>query len=585
MGGMSEAHCYLVWLTFISQAGVSLGLASEVAVKFHSTFGRDAQTAIIAVIIINQLIGPVLSKYALKRANECDKAGDGGSGSGDVSNDPSTHVPDLELSYDQEDDDISFDGTANPATISDLETAQPPALHPRTPTSTRHHRKPSTRTVQANQYITNAHGQRIRKTTRKRALVIGCSAMSLAAVQRLICLDDGKEWSVVVLDESLEGVARAASILRQTTSSSIGGSSGSSHLKGGVGALPSLRRAMHDLAHATTRGLESGLDSILPASVSQDERPLMETNQASMRRKGGNKKNEEEDDENENDNDNDNDNDRSTAHPTPASSQPRAHSPRSKRMSTSNAMHGASKFSERKSPSSDDLHDIDIHLDDDHDDTAGIRSKRPSTIILPNDAPVNNTGMRAIPSIRVTSPSSSNIAPASLASPISSSSSVVPRIQVHRIGLDQHPTYLDAYKAIEEEFFLSHDGIDAVLIDVPMDSIAYDLTVHLIDLRRFHRVLVRVKHPAWARVIEALGAVPLYPVSIQAQIVAQIIGNEDGKAQTSTATSSSSALSSSASTIAPHILSEFVSHSVIPDEDFICTMQELETHQRYGIKT
>ena len=49
----------------LAQAGVSLGLASEVAVKFPD-WGRNFQTSIIAVVLINQFVGPVACKFALK---------------------------------------------------------------------------------------------------------------------------------------------------------------------------------------------------------------------------------------------------------------------------------------------------------------------------------------------------------------------------------------------------------------------------------------------------------------------------------------------------------------------------------------
>ena len=63
--GMKQKEVYFMWMTMLAQAGVSLGLASEVAVKFPE-WGRNFQTTIIAVVLINQFAGPVGCKYALK---------------------------------------------------------------------------------------------------------------------------------------------------------------------------------------------------------------------------------------------------------------------------------------------------------------------------------------------------------------------------------------------------------------------------------------------------------------------------------------------------------------------------------------
>jgi hypothetical protein len=58
-----------VWLGFITQAGVSLGLLTVVARRFPE-IGIHIQTILIATIIINQLIGPIAFKYGLKKAGE-----------------------------------------------------------------------------------------------------------------------------------------------------------------------------------------------------------------------------------------------------------------------------------------------------------------------------------------------------------------------------------------------------------------------------------------------------------------------------------------------------------------------------------
>lgn len=57
------------WLGFITQAGVSLGLLSEVLRRFPD-MGIHIQTILIATITINQIIGPVGFKYGLRVVKE-----------------------------------------------------------------------------------------------------------------------------------------------------------------------------------------------------------------------------------------------------------------------------------------------------------------------------------------------------------------------------------------------------------------------------------------------------------------------------------------------------------------------------------
>ena len=59
----------LNWMAFITQAGVGLGLAKEVAVKFPS-WGEQFATTLIAVIIINQVVGPPFFKWVLNLVGE-----------------------------------------------------------------------------------------------------------------------------------------------------------------------------------------------------------------------------------------------------------------------------------------------------------------------------------------------------------------------------------------------------------------------------------------------------------------------------------------------------------------------------------
>ncbi len=57
------------WLGFITQAGVSLGLLSEVARRFPE-IGVPVQSILIAVITMNQMIGTIAFKYVLNKLGE-----------------------------------------------------------------------------------------------------------------------------------------------------------------------------------------------------------------------------------------------------------------------------------------------------------------------------------------------------------------------------------------------------------------------------------------------------------------------------------------------------------------------------------
>jgi Trk K+ transport system NAD-binding subunit/Kef-type K+ transport system membrane component KefB len=57
------------WMAFVTQAGVGLGLAKEAAVAFPE-MGASFSTLIIAVIVINQVVGPPFFKIAIRRVGE-----------------------------------------------------------------------------------------------------------------------------------------------------------------------------------------------------------------------------------------------------------------------------------------------------------------------------------------------------------------------------------------------------------------------------------------------------------------------------------------------------------------------------------
>ncbi|MGD2216295.1 MAG: cation:proton antiporter [Gemmatimonadales bacterium] len=58
------------WMGFIAQAGVTLGLATIVRERFAGWGGDEVAAIVIAMIAVNQLIGPPLFRFALLRAGE-----------------------------------------------------------------------------------------------------------------------------------------------------------------------------------------------------------------------------------------------------------------------------------------------------------------------------------------------------------------------------------------------------------------------------------------------------------------------------------------------------------------------------------
>lgn len=67
-GDSSKSNRYK-WMVFVTQAGVALGLAKEVAVEFPD-WGDAFATTIIAMVVLNEIIGPILFKLALNRMGE-----------------------------------------------------------------------------------------------------------------------------------------------------------------------------------------------------------------------------------------------------------------------------------------------------------------------------------------------------------------------------------------------------------------------------------------------------------------------------------------------------------------------------------
>jgi len=60
---------YVGWMPYLTQAGVALGLSTAVANEFPD-WGNEFATLIIAVIVLNQFVGPPLFKWALHKVGE-----------------------------------------------------------------------------------------------------------------------------------------------------------------------------------------------------------------------------------------------------------------------------------------------------------------------------------------------------------------------------------------------------------------------------------------------------------------------------------------------------------------------------------
>jgi hypothetical protein len=57
------------WMGFVAQAGLSLGLAARIQRELPG-FGATVATLVIAAVVVNQLLGPVLWERALRASGE-----------------------------------------------------------------------------------------------------------------------------------------------------------------------------------------------------------------------------------------------------------------------------------------------------------------------------------------------------------------------------------------------------------------------------------------------------------------------------------------------------------------------------------
>jgi len=72
--GEPMKHNRIRWMAFVTQAGVGLGLAREVAIEFPE-FGTAFATMMVSVIVLNQLVGPPLFKAVINRVGEAHTRG------------------------------------------------------------------------------------------------------------------------------------------------------------------------------------------------------------------------------------------------------------------------------------------------------------------------------------------------------------------------------------------------------------------------------------------------------------------------------------------------------------------------------
>ena len=64
-----KEYTHIAWMPYLTQAGVALGLATIIAHEFPA-WGHQFETIVIAIIVINQLVGPPLFKWSLNFVKE-----------------------------------------------------------------------------------------------------------------------------------------------------------------------------------------------------------------------------------------------------------------------------------------------------------------------------------------------------------------------------------------------------------------------------------------------------------------------------------------------------------------------------------
>jgi len=69
MAGDPKKHNLIAWMPYVTQAGVGLGLVTEISNEF-TDWGNEFATLLIAVIVLNQIVGPPLFKWSLSFVGE-----------------------------------------------------------------------------------------------------------------------------------------------------------------------------------------------------------------------------------------------------------------------------------------------------------------------------------------------------------------------------------------------------------------------------------------------------------------------------------------------------------------------------------
>lgn len=70
---VSPSHYRYIGLTLLAQAGTALGLSNEI--KSYGDWGKKTSAALFGVVVVNQLVGLILCKWAIKQTGECGKEG------------------------------------------------------------------------------------------------------------------------------------------------------------------------------------------------------------------------------------------------------------------------------------------------------------------------------------------------------------------------------------------------------------------------------------------------------------------------------------------------------------------------------
>ncbi len=69
LAGDKPLHRKYGWMPYVTQAGVGIGLATEIDLGFPE-WGNAFYTIVVAVIVINQMVGPPIFKYAIQKVGE-----------------------------------------------------------------------------------------------------------------------------------------------------------------------------------------------------------------------------------------------------------------------------------------------------------------------------------------------------------------------------------------------------------------------------------------------------------------------------------------------------------------------------------